>query len=181
MGYHQRTAPKYGLCLRTEPGRKRRTPECPASRTQCSKERCEIAISIDADLQDDIQVIPDMINSYKAGNDIVYGVRKERKTDTFFKRNTALVFYRLMKAMGVKSVYNHADYRLMSQRAIQHLCRFRERNLFLRGLVPLIGYQTDSVYYNRDKRFAGESKYPSGRCLILPSTVSLPFPSNRSV
>ena len=77
------------------------------------KERCEIAISIDADLQDDIQVIPDMINSYKAGNDIVYGVRKERKTDTFFKRNTALVFYRLMKAMGVKSVYNHADYRLM--------------------------------------------------------------------
>ena len=102
------------------------------------KERCEIAISIDADLQDDIQVIPDMINSYKAGNDIVYGVRKERKTDTFFKRNTALVFYRLMKAMGVKSVYNHADYRLMSQRAIQHLCRFRERNLFLRGLVRMI-------------------------------------------
>lgn len=100
MGYHQRTAPKYGLCLRTEPGRKRRTPECPAGRTQCSKDRCEIAISIDADLQDDIQVIPDMINSYKAGNDIVYGVRKERKTDTFFKRNTALVFYRLMKAMG---------------------------------------------------------------------------------
>lgn len=129
------------------------------------KERCEIAISIDADLQDDIQVIPDMINSYKAGNDIVYGVRKERKTDTFFKRNTALVFYRLMKAMGVKSVYNHADYRLMSQRAVQHLCRFRERNLFLRGLVPLIGYQTDSVYYNRDKRFAGESKYPFRKML----------------
>ena len=129
------------------------------------KERCEIAISIDADLQDDIQVIPDMINSYKAGNDIVYGVRKERKTDTFFKRNTALVFYRLMKAMGVKSVYNHADYRLMSQRAIQHLCRFRERNLFLRGLVPLIGYQTDSVYYKRDKRFAGESKYPFRKML----------------
>ena len=106
-----------------------------------------------------------MINSYKAGNDIVYGVRKERKTDTFFKRNTALVFYRLMKAMGVKSVYNHADYRLMSQRAVQHLCRFRERNLFLRGLVPLIGYQTDSVYYNRDKRFAGESKYPFRKML----------------
>lgn len=145
------------------------------------KERCEIAISIDADLQDDIQVIPDMINSYKAGNDIVYGVRKERKTDTFFKRNTALVFYQLMKAMGVKSVYNHADYRLMSQRAIQHLCRFRERNLFLRGLVPLIGYQTDSVYYNRDKRFAGESKYPSGRCSTLPLTASLLFPSNQSV
>lgn len=124
------------------------------------KERCEIAISIDADLQDDIQVIPNMIAGYRAGNDIVYGVRRERTTDTFFKRNTALLFYRLMGAMGVKSVYNHADYRLMSRRAVQHLCRFRERNLFLRGLVPLIGYRAGFVYYNRDKRFAGESKYP---------------------
>lgn len=124
------------------------------------KERCDIAVSIDADLQDDIQVIPQMIKSYRAGNDIVYGVRKERKTDTFFKRNTALLFYRLMQAMGVKTVYNHADYRLMSRRAVQHLCRFRERNLFLRGLVPLIGYRAGIVYYNRDKRFAGESKYP---------------------
>lgn len=129
------------------------------------KDKCDIAISIDADLQDDIQVIPDMIERYKEGCDIVYGVRKERKTDTFFKRNTALLFYRLMKAMGVKSVYNHADYRLMSRRAVQHLCRFRERNLFLRGLVPLIGYRTDNVYYNRDKRFAGESKYPLRKML----------------
>lgn len=129
------------------------------------KERCEIAISIDADLQDDIQVIPDMIASYRAGNDIVYGVRRERTTDTFFKRNTALLFYRLMGAMGVKSVYNHADYRLMSQRAVQHLCRFRERNLYLRGMVPLIGYRAGFVYYNRDKRFAGESKYPLRKML----------------
>lgn len=129
------------------------------------KERCDTAISIDADLQDDVNVIPEMIERYMEGNDIVYGVRRERKTDTFFKRTTALAFYRLMKTMGAKSVYNHADYRLMSSRAIQQLCRFRERNLYLRGLVPLIGYQTACVYYNRDKRFAGESKYPFKKML----------------
>ena len=129
------------------------------------KERCDAAISIDADLQDDVNVIPEMIERYMEGNDIVYRVRRERKTDTFFKRTTALAFYRLMKTMGAKSVYNHADYRLMSSRAIQQLCRFRERNLYLRGLVPLIGYQTACVYYNRDKRFAGESKYPFKKML----------------
>lgn len=129
------------------------------------KERCDAAISIDADLQDDVNVIPEMVERYLEGNDIVYGVRRERKTDTFFKRTTALVFYRLMKTMGAKSVYNHADYRLMSSRAIRQLCRFRERNLYLRGLVPLIGYQTACVYYNRDKRFAGESKYPFKKML----------------
>ena len=129
------------------------------------KERCDAAISIDADLQDDVNVIPEMIERYMEGNDIVYGVRRERKTDTFFKRTTALAFYRLMKTRGAKSVYNHADYRLMSSRAIQQLCRFRERNLYLRGLVPLIGYQTACVYYNRDKRFAGESKYPFKKML----------------
>ena len=129
------------------------------------KERCDAAISIDADLQDDVNVIPEMIERYMEGNDIVYGVRRERKTDTFFKRTTALAFYRLMKTMGAKSVYNHADYRLMSSSAIQQLCRFRERNLYLRGLVPLIGYQTACVYYNRDKRFAGESKYPFKKML----------------
>ena len=129
------------------------------------KERCDAAISIDADLQDDVNVIPEMIERYMEGNDIVYGVRRERKTDTFFKRTTALAFYRLLKTMGAKSVYNHADYRLMSSRAIQQLCRFRERNLYLRGLVPLIGYQTACVYYNRDKRFAGESKYPFKKML----------------
>lgn len=129
------------------------------------KDRCDISISIDADLQDDVNIIPEMIARYKEGFDIVYGVRKERKTDTFFKRTTALAFYQLMKIMGVKSVYNHADYRLMSRRALQYLSRFRERNLFLRGLVPLIGYQTTNVYYNRDKRFAGESKYPLRKML----------------
>ena len=129
------------------------------------KERCDAAISIDADSQDDVNVIPEMVERYMEGNDIVYGVRRERKTDTFFKRTTALAFYRLMKTMGAKSVYNHADYRLMSSRAIQQLCRFRERNLYLRGLVPLIGYQTACVYYNRDKRFAGESKYPFKKML----------------
>lgn len=129
------------------------------------KDRCDVAISIDADLQDDTNVIPEMLERYMEGYDIVYGVRQERKTDTFFKRTTALAFYRLMKMMGVKSVYNHADYRLMSCRAIQHLCRFRERNLYLRGLVPLVGYQTASVYYNRSKRFAGESKYPFTKML----------------
>ena len=129
------------------------------------KERCDAAISIDADLQDDVNVIPEMVERYMEGNDIVYGVRRERKTDTFFKRTTALAFYRLMKTMGAKWVYNHADSRLMSSRAIQQLCRFRERNLYLRGLVPLIGYQTACVYYNRDKRFAGESKYPFKKML----------------
>ncbi len=129
------------------------------------KERCDIAISIDADLQDDIHVIPEMIARYKEGNDIVYGVRRERKTDTFFKRNTALAFYHLMDSMGVKTVYNHADYRLMSRRAVQQLCQYRERNLFIRGLVPLVGYRTANVYYNRDKRFAGESKYPLRKML----------------
>ena len=135
------------------------------TRLEAVIERCDIAVSIDADLQDDINVIPEMIDRYQEGYDIVYGVRKERKTDTFFKRNTALAFYRLMKAMGVKSVYNHADYRLMSQRAVWQLCRFRERNLYLRGMVPLIGYRTACVYYNRDKRFAGESKYPLRKML----------------
>ena len=131
------------------------------------KERCDAAISIDADLQDDVNVTPEMIERYMEGNDIVYGVRRERKTDTFFKRTTALAFYRLMKTMGAKSVYNHADYRLMSSRAIQQLCRFRERNLYLRGLVPLIGYQTACVYYKRDKRFAGASKYPFKKILYF--------------
>lgn len=129
------------------------------------KDYCDIAVSIDADLQDDILVIAEMVRRYKEGYDIVYGVRKERKTDTWFKRETAQAFYRLMNMMGVKTVYNHADYRLMSKRALQQLARFRERNLFLRGLVPLIGYQTTCVYYNRSKRWAGESKYPLKKML----------------
>ena len=123
-------------------------------------ENCDMAISIDADLQDDVNAIREMVVKYYDGCDIVYGVRQSRKTDTWFKRTTALGFYSVMKSMGVKSVYNHADYRLMSQRALRQLLLYRERNLFLRGMVPTIGYKTDCVYYDRAERFAGESKYP---------------------
>lgn len=130
-----------------------------------AKDLCDVLVSIDADLQDDIEAIPAMLARFADGCDIVYGVRKERKTDTFFKRNTALVFYKLMRALGVKSVYNHADYRLMSKRAVEQLCRYKERNLFLRGIVPLVGYRTDTVYYDRSARLAGESKYPFSKML----------------
>ena len=122
-------------------------------------------VSIDADLQDDIKAIPDMVKKFTEGNDIVYGVRNKRSTDTWFKRTTALGFYRLMLLLGVKTIYNHADFRLMSRRAVQHLCQFKEANLFLRGLVPLIGYQTTNVYYDRAERLAGESKYPFTKML----------------
>ena len=125
-----------------------------------AKDISDICISIDADLQDDITVIEDMVDKYSEGCDIVYGVRSARKTDSFFKRTTAQGFYKVMKIMGVKSVYNHADYRLMSKRALEQLSQYKERNLFLRGIVPLIGYKTDCVYYERKERFAGESKYP---------------------
>lgn len=126
---------------------------------------CDIIVSIDADLQDDVNAIREMILKYNEGCDIVYGVRASRATDTWFKRTTALGFYSLMKFMGVKSVYNHADYRLMSKRALNALLQFRERNLFLRGIVPTIGYKTDTVYYNRAERFAGESKYPLAKMI----------------
>ena len=132
---------------------------------ETAKDMGDIVVSIDADLQDDINVIPEMVRKYLDGCDIVYGVRKERKTDTWFKRTTALGFYKLMHRMGVKSVYNHADYRLMSKRAVEQLCRYREKNLFLRGIVPTIGYKTDCVYYDRAERFAGESKYPLSKML----------------
>lgn len=124
------------------------------------KDDCDCAISIDADLQDDINVIPDMIKKFKDGYDVVYGVRNKRETDTFFKRTTAVGFYRIMEMMGVNIVFNHADYRLMSKRALEGLSQFPERNLFLRGMVPLVGYRSDCVYYDRNERFAGESKYP---------------------
>ena len=127
----------------------------------------DAAISIDADLQDDIAVISDMTDKYNEGFDIVYGVRSARKTDTFFKRFTAEGFYKLMKAMGAKSVYNHADFRLMSSRALEGLAQFKERNLFLRGIVPTIGYKSDCVYYERKERTAGESKYPLKKMLAF--------------
>lgn len=130
-----------------------------------AKEDADIMISIDADLQDDVNVIPEMVDKYLAGCDIVYGVRNNRDTDSFFKRTSALAFYKLMHMMGVKSVYNHADYRLMSKRAVEQLAKYEERNVFLRGIVPLIGYKTDCVYYKRAERFAGESKYPLKKML----------------
>lgn len=128
-------------------------------------ENTDIAITIDADLQDDIHAIREMVIKYNEGNDIVYGVRVSRASDTWFKRTTALGFYRLMKLMGVKSINNHADYRLMSKRAITFLLQFHERNLFLRAMIPLIGYKTACVYYDRSERMAGESKYPLNKMI----------------
>ena len=124
------------------------------------KDLCDAAISMDADLQDDINAIDEMVAKFKEGNDIVYGVRSSRETDTVFKRTTAQGFYKVMDHLGVKTVYNHADFRLMSRRALEGLSEYREVNLFLRGIVPLIGYKSDVVYYERAERFAGESKYP---------------------
>lgn len=128
---------------------------------------CDISVSIDADLQDDIDVIEEMVDKYHAGNDIVYGVRKKRTTDTFFKRFTAQSFYKLMNMMGVKTVYNHADFRLMSKRAMEGFSEYKESNLFIRGIVPNIGYNSDCVYYDRKERVAGESKYPLKKMLAL--------------
>ncbi len=119
----------------------------------------DIFITLDADLQDDIRVIPEMILKYREGNDIVCGVRRERTTDGWFKRTSAKLFYKLMAAWGINCVYNHADFRLMSKRAVIELCRYRERNLFLRGIVPHTGYPTSCVYYDRGERTAGKSKY----------------------
>lgn len=131
------------------------------------KDLADVSISIDADLQDDIGVMEEMIDRYHEGCDIVYGVRSQRKTDSFFKKATAQGFYKFMSAMGAKTVYNHADYRLMSARALQQLSHYEERNLFLRGIAPLIGYQTACVYYARKERFAGESKYPLKKMLAF--------------
>lgn len=124
------------------------------------KDYCDISVTIDADLQDDISVIPEMVKSYLEGNEIVYGVRKSREMDTWFKRTTAVSFYKFMKTLGVESVYNHADFRLMSSRAMKELLRYKENNIFLRGIVPLIGLKNSSVKYDRKEREAGETKYP---------------------
>lgn len=124
------------------------------------KDDCDMVVSMDADLQDDIEVLDQFVEKYYAGCDIVYGVRSARKKDTWFKRTTAQGFYKIMESMGVNIVYNHADYRLMSRRAIQELENFKEVNLFLRGIVPMIGFEMDIVEYERNERFAGESKYP---------------------
>ena len=131
------------------------------------KDLCDAAISMDADLQDDINAIDEMVAKFKEGNDIVYGVRSSRETDTFFKRTTAQGFYKVMDHLGVKTVYNHADFRLMSRRALEGLSEYREVNLFLRGIVPLIGYKSTTVTYVRSERFAGESKYPLKKMLAF--------------
>lgn len=130
-----------------------------------AKEKANLVISMDADLQDDIHAIDEMIKKYNEGSDIVYGVRSSRKKDTFFKKVTAEGFYKFMKLMGVDIVFNHADYRLTSKRVLDELENFREVNLFLRGLFPLIGFKTEIVYYERKERFAGESKYPLKKML----------------
>lgn len=130
-------------------------------------EHADIMISIDADLQDDTAVMEEMVDKFHEGKDIVYGVRNDRKKDYFFKRTTAQMFYKVMAAFGVKTVYNHADYRLMSKRALQEFSKYQEINLYLRGVMPLIGYETDCVYYERKERVAGESKYPLKKMLAL--------------
>ncbi len=129
------------------------------------KDHADVTISMDADLQDDIDAIDTMLDKYQNGCDIVYGVRSKRETDTWFKRTTAEGFYKVMDWLGAKVVFNHADYRLMSKRALEGLAKFKEVNLFLRGMVPMVGYPSDIVYYERHERFAGESKYPLKKML----------------
>lgn len=139
------------------------------------KDRCDIAITLDADLQDDINAIDEMVKKYHSGNDVVYGVRSSRKTDTFFKRFTAESFYKFMKIMGVDVVFNHADFRLMSNRVLDALSEYKEFNLFLRGIIPQIGFKSDCVYYERHERFAGESKYPLKKMLSFAVDGIIPF------
>jgi len=132
---------------------------------EVAKEKSDCVISIDADLQDDISVIREFVKKYNEGYDIVYGVRSSREKDTFFKRTTAQGFYKFMHKLGIHLVYNHADFRLMSKRALDELSRFKEANLFLRGIVPLIGFRSTKVYYERKERQAGETKYPLKKML----------------
>ena len=132
-----------------------------------SKDHCDITISIDCDGQDDINAMDEMVDAYLDGCEIVYGVRSKRDTDTFFKRFTAQGFYKVLKSMGVDSVYNHADYRLVSSKVLQEFANFKEVNLFLRGMFPLVGFKSTSVYYERHERIAGESHYPLRKMLAL--------------
>ena len=132
-----------------------------------AKSRCDITISIDCDGQDDINAMDAMVDAYRDGCDVVYGVRSKRETDTFFKRFTAESFYKLLNAMGAEVVFNHADYRLMSARVLEEFARFREVNLFLRGMVPLVGFKSTCVTYERHERIAGESHYPLSKMLAL--------------
>lgn len=153
----------YGICLARNVGHQNAL----LAGLSVAKEFSDITVSIDADLQDDTACIEAMVDEYHNGNDIVYGVRNSRKTDTFFKRQTAQCFYKLLAFMGVETVYNHADYRLMSKRALYELEKYEESNLYLRGMIPLIGYNTAKVYYERRIRVAGESKYPFKKMMAL--------------
>lgn len=132
-----------------------------------AKDMCDITISIDCDGQDDINAMDEMVKAYLEGCEIVYGVRSKRDTDTFFKRFTAESFYKLLNSMGAEVVFNHADYRLISSRALQELAKFKEVNIFLRGMVPLVGFKSTSVYYERSERAAGKSHYPLNKMLAL--------------
>ena len=131
------------------------------------RDKADAVISIDADLQDDINVFDEMVRHYENGCDVVYGVRSKRATDTFFKRFTAEAFYKILNRMGAKVIFNHADFRLMSRRALEAFSLYRETNIFLRGMVPLIGYKSEIVKYERSERLAGESKYPLKKMLSL--------------
>jgi glycosyltransferase involved in cell wall biosynthesis len=131
------------------------------------KDKADAVISIDADLQDDINAFDEMVAKYEDGCDVVYGVRSKRETDTFFKRFTAEAFYKILNKMGAKVIFNHADFRLMSKRALEAFALYKETNIFLRGMVPLIGYKSDIVTYERFERLAGESKYPLKKMLAL--------------
>ncbi len=131
------------------------------------KEKCDISISIDCDGQDDINAMNEMVDRYLEGYEVVYGVRSKRDTDTFFKRFTAESFYRLLNAMGVEAVFNHADYRLISARVLKEFAEYQEVNLFLRGMIPLVGFKSTTVYYERHERLAGESHYPLSKMLSL--------------
>ena len=150
-----------GICLTRNRGHQNALM---AGLMEC-RNRADIIISMDADLQDDIGAVDQMLEEYRKGNDIVYGVRSSRKTDTFFKRFTAESYYKVMRMLGVELVFNHADYRLLSRRALDGLAEYKEVNLFLRGIVPQIGYDTAIVTYERKERFAGESKYPLKKML----------------
>lgn len=132
-----------------------------------AKDKCDVTISIDCDGQDDISAMSDMIKEYMSGSEVVYGVRDNRDTDTFFKRNTAQGFYKIMNSLGAEVIYNHADYRLISSKVLNELAKFEEVNLFLRGLIPLVGFKCSSVYYKRNERIAGQSHYPLKKMIGL--------------
>lgn len=132
-----------------------------------AKDNCDIIVTVDCDGQDDLNAIDLMVDEYLNGCEVVYGVRSSRKSDTFFKRTTAQGFYKFMNSLGVESVYNHSEYRLLSSRVVEHLLSFKEVNLFIRGMVPLVGFRSTSVYYERYERLAGETKYPLKKMLAL--------------